>query len=67
MRKDATARWWARSCSRISSSRRAAPSLSFSAAIWCPSWVSPLGFPEGGFPAPQGHYYCGVGAEAVFG
>ncbi|MFD2350617.1 glutamine synthetase beta-grasp domain-containing protein [Nonomuraea ferruginea] len=27
----------------------------------------PLGFPEGGFPAPQGHYYCGVGAEAVFG
>lgn len=27
----------------------------------------PLGFPEGGFPAPQGHYYCGVGAEAAFG
>ncbi|WP_113700046.1 glutamine synthetase [Nonomuraea lactucae] len=27
----------------------------------------PLGFPDGGFPAPQGHYYCGVGAEAVFG
>ena len=23
----------------------------------------PLGFPEGGFPAPQGPYYCGVGYE----
>ncbi|MFJ1702760.1 glutamine synthetase GlnII [Kitasatospora sp. NPDC088346] len=27
----------------------------------------PLGFPEGGYPAPQGGYYCGVGAEEVFG
>jgi len=27
----------------------------------------PLGFPAGGFPAPQGFYYCGVGADAVFG
>ncbi|MGW1376184.1 glutamine synthetase [Streptomyces sp. NPDC002446] len=28
----------------------------------------PLGFPEGGgFPAPQGDYYCGVGADAIFG
>ena len=27
----------------------------------------PLGFPEGGFPAPQGRYYCGVGADEVFG
>ncbi|MFC7714907.1 glutamine synthetase beta-grasp domain-containing protein [Nonomuraea recticatena] len=27
----------------------------------------PLGFPEGGFPAPQGPYYCGVGADAIFG
>jgi glutamine synthetase len=27
----------------------------------------PLGFPEGGFPAPQGGYYCGVGAADVFG
>src|SRR5438270_925219 len=27
----------------------------------------PLGFPEsGGFPAPQGGYYCGVGADEVF-
>ncbi|PZG29176.1 glutamine synthetase [Spongiactinospora gelatinilytica] len=27
----------------------------------------PLGFPSGGFPAPQGFYYCGVGADEVFG
>jgi glutamine synthetase len=28
----------------------------------------PLGFPAaGGFPAPQGPYYCGVGAEFMFG
>lgn len=27
----------------------------------------PLGFPEQGFPAPQGSYYCGVGADDVFG
>jgi glutamine synthetase len=27
----------------------------------------PFGFPPGGFPAPQGGYYCGVGADAVFG
>ncbi|MCQ0014764.1 glutamine synthetase beta-grasp domain-containing protein [Actinomadura madurae] len=27
----------------------------------------PLGFPERGFPAPQGFYYCGVGADEVFG
>ena len=27
----------------------------------------PLGFPEGGYPAPQGGYYCGVGADEVFG
>lgn len=27
----------------------------------------PLGFPEGGFPGPQGPYYCGVGSEAAFG
>jgi glutamine synthetase len=28
----------------------------------------PLGFPDGGgFPAPQGFYYCGVGADEVFG
>lgn len=27
----------------------------------------PLGFPENGFPRPQGPYYCGVGAENIFG
>jgi len=27
----------------------------------------PHGFPLGGFPAPQGFYYCGVGADEVFG
>jgi glutamine synthetase len=27
----------------------------------------PLGFPAGGFPAPQGFYYCGVGADEVYG
>ena len=28
---------------------------------------TPLGFPEGGFPGPQGPYYCGVGAGRVVG
>jgi glutamine synthetase len=27
----------------------------------------PLGFPAGGYPAPQGFYYCGVGADEVYG
>lgn len=27
----------------------------------------PLGFPDNGFPAPQGPYYCGVGADEVTG
>jgi glutamine synthetase len=26
-----------------------------------------LGWPVGGYPAPQGPFYCGVGAESVFG
>ena len=29
--------------------------------------MSPLGFPDGGFPAPQGPYYCGVGEYAITG
>lgn len=28
---------------------------------------TPLGWPEGGYPAPQGPFYCGVGADEVFG
>lgn len=27
----------------------------------------PLGFPEDGFPAPQGQYYCGVGDDNIKG
>lgn len=27
----------------------------------------PLGFPNNGYPAPQGPYYCGVGGESAFG
>ena len=27
----------------------------------------PLGWPESGYPAPQGPFYCGVGSDEVFG
>jgi glutamine synthetase len=27
----------------------------------------PLGFPETGYPGPQGPYYCGVGADEIYG
>ena len=29
--------------------------------------IKPLGWPEHGFPAPQGGYYCGVGSDEVYG
>ncbi|NNF21915.1 MAG: glutamine synthetase, partial [Saprospiraceae bacterium] len=32
-----------------------------------PETKLPLGFPAGGFPGPQGPYYCGVGGQNVFG
>ncbi len=28
---------------------------------------SPLGWPDNGYPAPQGPFYCGVGSDEVFG
>jgi len=28
---------------------------------------SPLGWPDGGYPAPQGPFYCGVGADEIYG
>ena len=27
----------------------------------------PLGWPQGGYPAPQGPFYCGVGSDEVYG
>jgi glutamine synthetase len=35
--------------------------------LWNPQTNLPLGFPEGGYPAPQGPYYCGVGAAKAYG
>ncbi|MFY0686053.1 MAG: glutamine synthetase beta-grasp domain-containing protein [Cyclobacteriaceae bacterium] len=32
-----------------------------------PETGRPLGFPAGGYPGPQGPYYCGVGGQNVFG
>lgn len=32
-----------------------------------PDTNRPLGFPAGGYPAPQGPYYCSVGAQNAFG
>jgi glutamine synthetase len=35
--------------------------------LWDTKTNKPLGFPSGGFPGPQGPYYCGVGAANAFG
>lgn len=35
--------------------------------LWDPETNLPLGFPAGGYPGPQGPYYCGVGAKNSFG
>lgn len=35
--------------------------------LWDPGTNKPLGFPDGGFPGPQGPYYCSVGAANAFG
>ncbi len=35
--------------------------------IWDPETNKPIGFPAGGYPAPQGPYYCGVGGQFIFG
>jgi glutamine synthetase len=35
--------------------------------LWDTKTNKPLGFPAGGFPGPQGPYYCGVGATNAFG
>jgi len=34
---------------------------------WNPATEKPLGFPENECPAPQGQYYCSVGAKNAFG
>jgi glutamine synthetase len=35
--------------------------------LWNTETDKPLGFPEGGFPRPQGPYYCSVGAKNAYG
>jgi glutamine synthetase len=35
--------------------------------LWDTATNKPLGFPAGGFPAPQGPYYCSVGAYNAYG
>jgi glutamine synthetase len=35
--------------------------------LWDPATNKPLGFPAGGYPAPQGPYYCSVGASNAYG
>jgi glutamine synthetase len=35
--------------------------------LWDPETNKPLGFPKGGYPGPQGPYYCSVGATNAHG
>jgi glutamine synthetase len=35
--------------------------------LWDTDTNKPLGFPAGGYPGPQGPYYCSVGANNAFG
>lgn len=35
--------------------------------LWDPENNLPYGFPSGGYPKPQGPYYCSVGANHAFG
>jgi len=35
--------------------------------LWDNETNKPLGFPAGGYPAPQGPYYCSVGAANAYG
>ncbi|MDP5170310.1 MAG: glutamine synthetase beta-grasp domain-containing protein [Bacteroidia bacterium] len=35
--------------------------------LWDPATNKPVGFPENGYPAPQGPYYCSVGATNAYG
>lgn len=35
--------------------------------LWEPEYNLPPGFPPGGYPAPQGPYYCSVGAKNAYG
>jgi len=35
--------------------------------LWNSETDKPLGFPEGGYPRPQGPYYCSVGASNAYG
>lgn len=35
--------------------------------LWNPENDKPVGFPAHGYPAPQGQYYCSVGAKNAYG
>ncbi len=35
--------------------------------LWDPTTNKPLGFPDGGYPGPQGPYYCSVGTKNAYG